>query len=187
VVLRWRFSGEAALLSKEYMMRWTLSRWLPVMAFSAFFAFAGCGAVPSIPSIDEVQNVPDSSQAIILDQDRFQPPSGPIGTILTIQGQGTIFPAGLVHVQFTGNAALDFDQPVATSQLRFRVPLGAQSGPFGFYIAARSSQVINNALPSSDLFQAWRFAAPGFLVEDPNTTPPDVLVPPPNKHQPRPL
>jgi hypothetical protein len=165
-------------------MRWTLSRWIPVVALSAFFAFAGCDPVPSIPTIDQLQFVPDSSQAVVLPQEQFRPESGPVGTIITVYGQNTIFPAGLVHVQFTGNGAVDFELPVATSELKIQVPLGAQSGPFGFSIAARSTQVINNALPSSDLFQAWRFAAPGFLVENPAITIDPPLVPPPNKHQP---
>ena len=120
-----------------------------------------------MPTIDQVKIVPDSSQVTVLAQTQFTPKSGPIGTTITINGNGTVFPAGIVAFAFSGTGGVQFDQPNPTSQMQVAVPFGTVSGPFGFTISPRSTTILDNSLPSSNLFQAWRFGAPGFQVVNP--------------------
>jgi len=131
------------------------------------FFFSGCGELPNIPTIDDVQVVPDSSQATILPQEQFSPKEGPVGTLVTIYGRGTVFPAGIVHFSFSGTGSVEFDLAEATSELQVKIPYGTASGPFGFTISGRTSIAIENSLPTSNVFKAWRFEAPGFSVVAP--------------------
>lgn len=155
------------------------ARPLAALALGAFLVAAGCGNMPSIPTIDELRTVPDTSQSTLLLNDQFAPRQGPIGTVLTIFGRGKVFPAGLVHVRFSGTGSVEFDQPEPTSELRVRVPQGTASGPFGFTIAGRRTIALENALPSSNVFEAWRIEAPGFIVTTPTGVPDNLLQQPP--------
>jgi hypothetical protein len=153
------------------------SKQAALAAVAAFLVAAGCGSMPSIPTIDEIRTVPDSSQSKLLLQDQFEPQSGPIGTLITVHGRGTVFPAGIVNVRFSGTGDLEFDLPEATADLKFRVPPGTASGPFGFVISGRrvNSGQLEHGLPTSNVFEAWRIEAPGFRVTTP--TPDGELLP----------
>src|ERR1051325_378504 len=163
-------------------MRRTLYRSSPVVLLVVFFVMAGCGSLPTVPTIDQIRAVPDMSQSTLLGQNQFEPLQGPIGTILTVHGHGVVFPAGYVHFQFSGTGAVDFNQEQPTADLKVQVPFGAASGPFGFSIAARAFQELNNSLPSSNVFQAWRIGEPGFRVTQDTGIPANLISPPPNKH-----
>jgi hypothetical protein len=143
---------------------------MAVLAATLYAVASGCGNDPSVPTIDQIRKVPDSSQSVILVQDQFSPKEGPLGTLVTIFGRGVEFPAGIVRVQMSGSGAVQFDNPDPTQELKFRIPFGSISGPFGFTISARNPLILDNALPSSSVFQAWRFEAPGFRVIDPPLT-----------------
>ena len=139
-----------------------------LLAIVGYLITSGCGSLPDIPTIDQIRTVPDSSQATVLAPEQFSPKSGPIGTILIINGRGTVFPAGIVNFRFSGTASKEFDLPEATSVIKLFVPQGTVSGPFGFTISGRRDIALENALPTSNIFQAWRFDAPGFIVTTPN-------------------
>lgn len=155
------------------------ARQLALLALAVFLIAAGCGNMPAVPTIDEIRTVPDTSQSTVLLQTQFSPKQGPIGTILTVYGRGTVFPAGVVNVKFSGTGSIEFDLPEATSELRVRVPQGSVSGPFGFTISGRRAIILDNALPSSNIFQAWRFEAPGFIITTPTGIPDNLLQQPP--------
>lgn len=156
------------------MRRITL-RHAGLLAVTAYLVASGCGNLPSVPTIDELRTVPDSSQSKLLTQEQFSPKSGPVGTLLTIYGRGTVFPAGIVNITFSGTGRVEFDQSAPTSELKVRVPAGSTSGPFGFTISGRHAIALDNALPSSNVFEAWRVEAPGFLVTNPNGIPGDLI------------
>lgn len=155
------------------------ARQLCLLAVIVFLIASGCGNSPEIPTIDEIRTVPDTSQSTVLLQSQFTPQQGPIGTLLTIHGRGTVFPAGIVNARFSGTGSVEFDLPEPTSELKVRVPQGSVSGPFGFTIAGRRAIILDNALPSSNIFQAWRFEAPGFIVTTPTGIPENLIGQPP--------
>lgn len=152
-----------------------------LLALSAYLIAAGCGNMPAIPTIDEIRTVPDSSQSSLLTQEQFTPKEGPVGTLLTVFGRGTVFPSGIVNVTFSGTGRVEFDLPEPTSELKVRVPFGTVSGPFGFTISGRRSIALENALPTSNLFQAWRVEAPGFRVTTPTGIPDNLTSPFPDE------
>ena len=145
-----------------------------LLAVTVYLIAAGCGSMPSIPTIDEIRTVPDSSQSHVLAQEQFSPKEGPVGTLLTVNGRGTVFPAGIVNMTFSGTGRVEFDLPAASEVIQVRVPFGSIAGPFGFTISGRRAIALDNALPSSNVFEAWRFEAPGFRVTTPTGIPPDL-------------
>jgi hypothetical protein len=159
-------------------------RFAPIAVVAGAVAFAGCGNLTSVPTIDQVRTVPDGSQVKVLSQTQFEPKEGPIGSVLTVHGRGVVFPGGIARFQFSGTGAVEFDVPEATQTIRLRIPFGTISGPFGFTIAGRRSNTLENSLPSSNVFEAWRFEAPGFRVTQPTAIPENLLSPPPNQHPP---
>jgi hypothetical protein len=156
------------------------ARPLSALALGAFLVAAGCGNMPAIPTIDEIRVVPDTSQSTLLLNDQFSPRQGPVGTVITVYGRGKVFPAGIVNARFSGTGSVEFDLPEPTSELKIRVPQGTASGPFGFTISGRRAIALENALPSSNVFEAWRIEAPGFIVTNYNGVPSNLLDQPPN-------
>ncbi len=57
------------------------------------------------------------------------------GDEITVHGGGIVFPAGRYHVVFTGGASTDFELQSPVSDLKLRIPMEADSGPFGFSVA----------------------------------------------------
>ena len=151
------------------VMKLSLRR-IALLAGTVYVVASGCGNDPPVPTIDQIRVVPNNSQVTTLDQTQFSPKAGPVGTVITIQGRGVLFPAGIVNFSFSGTGGVQFDNPDPTEQLAVTVPFGSVSGPFGFTISPRSAQILDNSLPSSNVFQAWRFEAPGFLVVPPPIT-----------------
>lgn len=152
-----------------------------LLAVTVYLVASGCGNLPAIPTIDEVRTVPDNSQSHVLAQTQFSPQEGPVGTLITIFGRGDTFPAGIVNMTFSGTGRVEFDLPAESSEIKVRVPFGTISGPFGFTISGRRAIALDNALPSSNVFEAWRFEAPGFRVTTPNGVPGDLTQPFPNE------
>ena len=159
-------------------------RHAPLIALIAFVIFAGCGDLPSIPTIDQIRTVPDASQVTILEQSQFSPQQGPIGQIITINGRGKTFPAGIVAFSFSGTGGTQFDLPEESATIKVKVPINTISGPFGFTISGRDPLHLENSLPSSNLFKAYRFDAPGFTVVEPTGIPDSLLTQPDDQHAP---
>lgn len=146
--------------------------------------FAGCGNLQTASTATTAKLVPDSSQVKILELSQLTPQQGPLGTVINIRGRGELFPAGIVTFRFSGAGGLEFEIPNPTQTIQLRVPPGTISGPFGFTISGRRSQILDNALPTTDVFESWRFLAPGFIVT-PDYPPTGVpLIQPPNQHLP---
>lgn len=144
----------------------------------AYLVASGCGNVPRIPTLDQIRDVPDSDQLTILPAQQIEPRSGVIGSFVTVYGKGEVFPRGFVSAVFSGGARTDFELDEPTQRLSIRVPVGANSGPFGFTISGRS-RTLENFLPTAEVFRSFQVEFPGFTVLpdpiDPN--PLDPVVP----------
>ncbi|MBI4870965.1 MAG: hypothetical protein HY814_05305 [Candidatus Riflebacteria bacterium] len=141
---------------------------LPACLLVALGFIGGCGTTAEslLPAVDPLAGIPDNNQTQVLPSNSVTPVSGTVGTTITVRGQGRTFPAGYARFTFTGSASVEVEVPSATGEIRVKVPAGAQSGPFGFTIAGRSSGRDTSArIPSdSSLFRAYTVETPGFTV-----------------------
>ncbi|MBI4871979.1 MAG: IPT/TIG domain-containing protein [Candidatus Riflebacteria bacterium] len=119
-----------------------------------------------LPAVDPLANVADNRQTSQLPANSVTPASGTVGTVITVHGQGFKFPAGYAKFTFHGNGTTEIEVPSATTQLKVRVPPGAESGSFGFTISGRSSsRDTSGRIPSdTNLFVAYTVVEPGFTV-----------------------
>ncbi|MBI4868751.1 MAG: hypothetical protein HY816_17575 [Candidatus Wallbacteria bacterium] len=142
---------------------------LGILLFLAWIG--GCANDPQslLPQVDPLASVPDNRQTKMLPPNSVSPASGPIGTLVTVQGAGEIFPKGFARFTFQGNGSSEIELTEPTTLLRVRVPPGSQSGAFGFTIAGRSAGRDTSAQRPSDttLFAAYTVGDPGFTVTAP--------------------
>lgn len=146
--------------------------WLPVALLAALSFLGGCGTDPTslLPTEDTLALQPDNRQTELLASNSVSPAAGSIGTVVTVSGQGRLFPKGYARFVFRGNGSTEIEVPQATTSIKVRIPPGTQSGAFGFTIAGRSAGRDTSALIPSDSndFSAYTVEEPGFTV----TTPP---------------
>ncbi|MBI3890139.1 MAG: hypothetical protein HY303_01265 [Candidatus Wallbacteria bacterium] len=141
---------------------------LPVCLLLFLGVIGGCASDTSslLPTVDPLANLPDNRQTKLLASNSVSPASGPIGTVITVQGAGEVFPKGYARFVFQGNGTAEVAVTEATGVIRVRVPPGAQSGSFGFTIAGRSTSRDTSPLHPSDStqFVAYTVDTPGFIV-----------------------
>lgn len=140
---------------------------LGLVLTAALLAVHGCGSGDELlPAIDPLSLLPDNSQTTVLPSGVVFPDAGPVGTEITVHGQGRVFPAGFVKFTFQGTAVAETVLEQPSNAVKVRVPEGAVSGPFGFTIAARPT--FNPSIQTASTgFEAYTVPDPGFTVTAP--------------------